>query len=299
MAVSKVSRKVYFFRVGDQADILPKLQDTFAHIGSLPFNDQGRYQSSGADDTVLAIFVTQPTFPIQIQFARIRRDNLPLVERAGDITPLSLDEDAGLMDWSHIVIFEDGIVAAEFVQDAPRIRRLGQYLFFKATGMLETSPKFLPLFQRNVLDELESFDSISILELEAATSDAEQLAEADAHIGAAFKACRQAGGVRRSQIVLKAQGSLSNNLKQLARKLFTNAISRESLLKLKVHGRSDGDRKPLDLLEEYLITTESFVRIDPRFKAVDPADAFRVIMRAYEANKGKFADAVTAAGPWS
>lgn len=297
--LGKVSRKVYFFRLADHAEFVGKLEAVVANIDALPFNDQGRYQATSGDDTVLAVFVSSAVYPIKIQFARIRRDNLPLVEREGAITPLTLEANAGLMDWSHIVIFNDGIVAAEFNQDAPRLRRLGQYLMFKGGSNLPSAPRFMPLFQRNVIEELESFENVTILELEALTSDADLIAEGDENIGAAFKACQKAGNVKKSQIVLKSVRANDDGLKGLARKLFSNASSRESLAKLKVTGRSGDQRKPLDLLEEYLISVEMFSRLDSRFKAISTDDAFHVLQKAYKDNKHKFAGAVTANEPWS
>jgi hypothetical protein len=55
-----------------------------------------------------------------------------------------------------LILFEDGIIAAEFNIDAPRISRLGEYLYFKGRSILPNSPKFKPLFQRKILDELGS-----------------------------------------------------------------------------------------------------------------------------------------------
>lgn len=297
--LSKVSRKVYFFRLADYAEFADKLESVVAHIADLPFNDQGRYQATSGDDTVLAVFVSSVTYPIKIQFARIRRDNLPLVEREGAITPLALEKNEGLMDWSHIVIFADGIVAAEFNQDAPRLRRLGQYLMFKGGSNLPSAPRFMPLFQRNVMEELENFESVTVLELEALTSDADLIAEGDPNIGAAFKACQKAGNVKKSKIVLKSVRSKDDGLKSLARRLFSNPSSRESFARLKVTGRSGEQRKPLDLLEEYLISVEYFARVDSRFKAISTDDAFRVLQKSYYDNKHKFAGAVTANEPWS
>lgn len=297
-ALAKVSRKVFFFRLADHAEFIGKLEKAIAAIDKLPFNDQGRYQATAGDDTVLALFVTSPSFPIKVQFARIRRDNLPLVEREGDITHLPLADNAGLIDWSHIVIFEDGIVAAEFNQDAPRIRRLGQYLMFKSGGELPSSPRFMPLFQRNVIDALENFQSVTVLEIEGLTTDSELISEGDPNVGAAFAACRKAGDVKKASIVMKSLRSKESSLKSLARKLFHNSASRESLTKLKVYGKSGDQRRPLDMLEEYLITTETFVRTDSRFKAIDPDDAFRVLQRAYVDHKSKFSSAATANEPW-
>ena len=297
--LAKVSRKVYFFRLADHAEFIGKLESAVAHISTLPFNDQGRYQATSGEDTVLAVFVSSAEYPIKIQFARIRRDNLPLVEREGSITPLTLEANAGLMDWSHIAIFPDGIVAAEFNQDAPRLRRLGQYLMFKGGVELPSAPRFMPLFQRNVMEELENFENVTILELEALTSDADLIAEGDQNIGAAFKACQKAGNVKKSQIVLKSVRSHDDGLKSIARKLFNNAASRESLAKLKIIGRSGDQRKPLDMLEEYLISIEAFVRLDSRFRAISTDDAFRVLEKSYRENKHKFPSAVSANEPWS
>ena len=77
-----------------------------------------------------------------------------------------------------------------------------------------------------------------------------------------------------------------------------NPASRESLSKLKVHGRSGDQRRPLDMLEEYLITTEAFLRVDPRFRSISPDDAFRVLEKAYVENKPKFLNAATANDSW-
>ena len=144
-----VTRKIYFFKIARTHEVVGVLEGAIAKIASLPFNEQGRYQVSSNEDVLLALFVDSGTFPLRLQFACIRRDNLPVVEKGGDLSPLKLDDDAGLMDCCHVVIFDDGIVAAEFNQEGPRLRRLGQYLMFK--GGLPSPPRFNPLFQTDVL----------------------------------------------------------------------------------------------------------------------------------------------------
>lgn len=298
MADQRISRKVYFFRLADYAEFHPKLEQCFEEIGKLPFNDQGRYLSTSSDDTVLAVFVTSHKYPIKIQFGRIKRSDLPMVEKAGEISALQIEQEAGIIDWSHIVIFSDGIVAAEFNRDAPRIARLSEYLAFKTRGIIENSPRFLPLFQRAVLEELENFDEVSILEIEALTSDADAIAEADKNLGAAFNACRRAGKIKKTKIVLKSVRERDNDLKGLARRLFRSSASREALTVLKATGRSNGGRKPLDMLEEYLISTEEFMRLDQRTRALSSEHAFGTIERAYIKSRERFASAATANDLW-
>lgn len=293
-----VLRKVFFFRVS-KADSVTVIQQALRNIDALDFNDQGRYLPTNLEDNVLAVFVSSQSFPLRLQFGRIKRSDLPLIEDRGKISPLQISSSAGVLDWAHIVIFEDGIVAAEFNRDAPRLARLGEYLYFKAGGVFENSPKFLPLFERAVLTELSKFNAVTMLEVEARTLEADSISEADGNLGTAFRACRLAGNARSAKLVLKASTKgQPTDLKNLAERLFSNPRSREALTNLRITGRTDKGRKPLDMLEDYLISTEHFMRVDKRTRAVASDDAFRVIETAYNDNKQRFAGAATATEQW-
>lgn len=294
-----VLRKVFFFRLAHADTVLDGIRQAVEHIATLPFNDQGRYLPTSSDDILFALFVTRKEFPLRLQFARIKRADLPLVEDQGAITPLKIAKSAGVLDWAHIVIFDDGIVAAEFNRDAPRLARLGEYLYFKARGKLENSPKFLPLFEKAVLDELSKFESVSILEVEALTAEAESIAEADGNLAAAFGACRRAGEAQSAKLILKASvKGQPTNLRALAERLFRNSRSREALTNLKVTGKTAKGRRPLDMLQDYLVSTENFMKSDGRSRAVASDDAFRIIEGAYAENKDRFPMAATANEIW-
>lgn len=298
MAHKSVQRKVYFFRLADQEEFLPVIEEAFRRIDDLPFNEQGRYLPTSDDQTSLVVFVEQFSFPIKFQFGRIRRADLPLVEDGGKISPLKIAQSAGLLDWSHIIIFEDGIVTAEFNRDAPRLSRLGEYLLMKTMGALSNSPRFRPLFQRKVLEELASFDYLTALEVEAPLLDAKAIAEADKDLGAAFRAARRAGQTKNARLIFKSAYQPKNKLQRLAQKLMTTPASREALSTLKVRGKTKSETKPLDLLENYLISTEQFVKLDNRTRAINPTDAFRVLEGAYLENRGRFNDAAVADDLW-
>ena len=285
--LTQVARKVYFFRIAHFAEIAGVLEEAVSHVDGLPFNDQGRYLPTASDDTVHSVFVDSSTYPIRLQLARIRRSDLPLVEEGGRISALKLSRQAGIMDWCHIVIHSDGYAVAEFNRDAPRIAALGEYLLFKSAGRIKTAIRFLPLFQKSVLDELEEFEAVTVLEVEAMSTEAEAIKKGDEHIGAAFAACAELGSAKRTEIILKTARQPNADLAGIAKRLFQNPFSRESLTRLKAHGKRNGSRKPLDLLQQYLIKTEDFIRLDPRSKAVNSEHAFDVLERTYEnANAG-------------
>ncbi len=292
----QVARKVYFFRIAHFGELVPKLEGAIEHIAKLPFNDQGRYLPTSTDDTVHSVFVDSEAFPIRLQLARIRRSDLPLIEEAGQISALELSQKAGIMDWCHVIIYSDGYAVAEFNRDAPRIAALGEYLLFKSAGRITGVVRFLPLFQKSILKELEEFKAISILEIEALTTEADAIAKGDRHIGAAFAACSEIGQVRKTEIVLKTAYQPNLDLKEVAKRLLSNPFSRESLTKLRAHGRKGDGRKELDLLQQYKIQTEDFVRLNPRSKAVDSAHAFSVLERVYGDARSTLDDAVSIDG---
>lgn len=278
----QVSRKVYFFRIAHFSEIKNVLEDALRHVEDLPFNDQGRYLPTTTDDTVHSVFVDSSSYPLRLQLARIRRSDLPLVEESGKISALKLSREAGIMDWCHIVIQADGYAVAEFNRDAPRIAALGEYLLFKTAGRIKTAVRFLPLFQKSVLEELSEFEAVTILEIEALSDEADAIAKGDEHIGAAFAACAELGQAKRTEIILKTARQPNADLASIAKRLFQNPFSRESLTRLKAHGKRTGSRKPLDLLQQYMIRTEDFVRLDPRSKAVNSEHAFEVLERTYK-----------------
>ena len=294
----ELQRKVYFFRLAEYTEFHGKLEEAVAAIDMLPFNDQGRYLTTTTDDVLLALFVTTKKYPIKLQFGRIRRSALPMVEDAGEVSPLKISQSAGIIDWSHIVIFDDGTVAAEFNRDAPRLARLGEYMSFKSQGVLPAPPKFYPLFQRAILEELENFQGLTILEVEASALDADLIAEADKSLSNGFKACQRAGDVKAARLVLKAEGRLDNKLRELARRLITSSKAREALSVLQVTGKAAGGRRTLNMLEEYLVSVEDFIRIDQRTRALHPDSAFATLERAYFNKRSLLAVAATANSPW-
>src|SRR5437868_9195123 len=128
---TEVFRKVYFFRIEHFSDIKESLPGAFARIAGLEFSDAGRYRLDKISRVRLAAYPDTEAYPIKVRFCRIRRDNVPQIEQAGDLSQLDLQEDQGLIDISHLIIFEDGYVAAEWNPEGPKLATLGAYIFEK------------------------------------------------------------------------------------------------------------------------------------------------------------------------
>ena len=299
----QVARKVFFYRIEHFSDVKALLPETASRIGRLEFHDQGRYQQDLSENVLLSVYPDTVSYPIKLRFGRTRRDMLPDVEKDGVLGTLSLEENAGLIDVGHIVIFDDGHVAVESNRDAPKINKLGDYLFLKGQN-LPTSPKFLALFERDIVEVLEDLDRVRLIELDIPPDMSELIRTADNHLADAIKSAERAGSSEKVILDLVANSSSEARLKILARRLAQlvkgNPSERHRFNSLRVSGFSDGSkpRKFVDILEEKLVSVEIFSRKSEKSRSLDSDEAFRVIERAYEAKKSRIAAAAAGNPLW-
>lgn len=109
-------RRIVFYRADGGLDddgrpLLVDLAAALEHIGSLPFDDDGRYLA-GSNDVITCSWVDHVGNPSRLRLANIRRSGLPQVEEVGNLLPLEIAERQGIADQTHISLFSreiDGI----------------------------------------------------------------------------------------------------------------------------------------------------------------------------------------------
>lgn len=299
----QVSRKIFFYRIEHFSDIKDQLPPSLQHISTLTFNDQGRYQQDASENVLLSVYPDSFTYPLRLRFGRTRRDLLPEIEKDGVLGTLDLEENAGLIDVGHIMIFDDGHVAVESSRDAPNIKKLGDYLYLKGKA-LSTSPRFLPLYERDIVAVLEELDRVRVIELDVPPSMSDLIRQADNHLADAISAAERAGSTEKVVLDLVGNVTSEGRLKSLARKLAqivkNDPTSRGRFNTLKVSGFTDGTRprKFVDVLEEKLVSGEVFTRKSSKSRSIDSDEAFRVIERAYNSKKDRLALAAAGNDLW-
>lgn len=293
---SNIRRKVYFFKVEHFSGIKESLPGAFERIQSLEFDDDGRYKLDKISQTRLCAFPDSLTYPLRIRFGKTRRDALPQIEHQGSLSTLALKEDEGLIDICHVMIFEDGFVAAEWNHEGPKIAQLSPYLVEK--GRMNTSPTFLILMERDIVEVVKSLTSVRFLEIDVPPDVAELAREADENIYAAIKASEALGATKRVALRLTSdRGTVK--LRDLARRLAelikARPHERERFKGLNVSGYGGDSRlsKFVDILENKLVSSEEFVRSSLRSRSLDSEDAYRVIQNAYKQNLEKMKLAAT------
>lgn len=290
-------RKVYFFRIADFDELKEALPGAFQRIENLPFEEGGRYQQDIGTVSRLLGYPDTLHYPLKIRFGRTRKDNLPDIEDQGKLTSLEINEDAGLIDVCHIVIFENGIVGAEFNYDGPRINRLGRYIFEKGQGV-HTAPVFLPLFDRDVADVVRSLDSVSLVRISVPPSAAELLREADENVYSAIEFSRKAGAEKSVELKLSADPKRSK-LKDLALnivKIFKESPHEKERINIaQIEGYLGGAHlaRPIDLLEDKLVYFKMFPRSHRRSRSIKVNEAYENIISCYNQNRSEIEGAAT------
>lgn len=297
-----VTRRIHFFRVSHAEEILHLLPASLAAIETLPWEEQGRYQTDATDNSLLSVMPHSFKYPLRLEFGRTRRDNLPEIERKGIKTTLSIAEDAGLIDVCHIVIFADGFVAAEFNQDAPRIRKLGEYLMFKGRN-LPTAPRFQRLFERNLLDAIREIKNVKYLEVEIPPDTIDLVRKADKSLADAFEAQRLVNNPKTLGLYFNSRDPSDGRLKSLGMALVQEVRgvdSYDAFEKLLIKGTDPhtGKNRRLNLLEDFLIAEVSFARSSKKSRSIDSAIAFEAIEDAYFQRHEALQKSLRVMQPW-
>lgn len=285
-----ILRKVYFFKVEHFAEIKESLPGAIGRIKALPFNDEGRYRLDPMSQMRLCAFPDSDIYPLKIRFGKTRRDALPQIEHEGSLKTLELQENAGLIDISHVMVFEDGFVAAEWNHEGPKLAQLSPYFFEK--GKLNNPPKFLTLMERDIVEVVNNIVSVRVLEIELPPDAAELAREADENFYTAIKAAEALGATKRIALKLSSDdgaGKLRKLAQRFAQIVRDRPQERERFNGLSINGydASSRLRRFVDILENKLVSSEVFTRTSARSRSIDSDDAYRVIERAYIENREK------------
>ncbi len=288
-----LERKIYFYRADIGADEggQPLAFDpapALDVIDSLPFTNDayGRYEFD-ADGNALSVRRHHTAPNIMLQFGRVRRNGLPQLEQAGNISDLVLDTDAGLLEAIHVVFFADNIVGAEYNHFGPRVSRLGSFLHEKSNKAVPRAT-FRPILRGDAAKQLDRLSDLRVLELSVLPSYVDVVRQSHVSLADALAANgRVLENPKVLQVILTPQreastGFLGNMIGGL-RELVSNGNVREGADRLQVHGKcQDTDRvETIDLLKDQLISTKAIVRMNQRSRALDPGAAFQAIRDAY------------------
>lgn len=286
---NELERKIHFYRADcgtgkNGKPLVYKHGAAIAHIAKLPFSDHkagGRYFED--EENVYCCWTE--TDPNKIRFAVIRRDAWPQIEEQGNVSPLNIPANAGLVEIIHVRFFPKNIVGFDSNFYGPRLPRLGRYINQVAAGI---GPKvnFNPLLRRDALNELQGKD-LRVFSMRIKRSEIETVKKANIALGKAFEATDEVSQADEVQVILRpkpySRDTLGKKLKGITEKLAKRGDIASIASEFKVDVQEPGKAsQTVDLLGDAFVADTRILRQSTKGRALDPRSAFAKIEEAYE-----------------
>ena len=271
-----IDRLIQFFRVrnlvGQHDDII--FHDTWDALESalqVPLRDSDpvRYLDIGGGDALAVFEIPFPFGEEQraVRFCRLRSSAIPEIERRDAFQGLPMQDDANLAEPIHIVVFDNGVVGADFNRDGPRTSQLRHYLLNRAGD--EFPPlSFEPLVRGDVHGLLDDLDDLRFMRFEVHPDYARVVSQFDGGLTDAVRAQRNVL-VQRPVAIIEArmrtrrerEGALNvaktGILAMIDRPDFFDYVS---TLKFKGKNGYTGRSEEIDILGDRIVTRRAFVK---------------------------------------
>lgn len=250
-------RTVVFYECND-VDQRDEFDRVAAVSGINNLSDEDWRVPHFSGDGELAVIVDQvgdATTPSHLRFLRIRADAPFILSAARELSPVEVEQDERISEFTHAVLFPDGFMGAITSRDAPRHKWLGYY--FQQACEQHTS--IVNLYRSDVVKRLKELrkGGISAVSVKVRTSDADQIANDDQAKG--FRAFFNAGkGTESATIkvelsVGRHRTHLSDNIAAGAEHLGQNADMLEQMI---VRGKDEaGVRDVINMKTERVGST--------------------------------------------
>jgi len=283
--VPTIERKIYFYHIvpANRADQLTTnyLISTLDEIEVLDWNLNGRYMET-ADGNSVCMWCDLKRPQIRLKLGTRRTTGLPDVETQGKLSPLSIAPDSGLSELTHMIIFPDNVVGAEFNFFGPRAQRLTHYLDMKTKNTIPTRLQIL--LQRDIEERITHFRNISIVRLRFRRSDLDLIAEMDkGGLSKSFGEILKESQAPLIEIVLRnnkySKVPLRPSTFETIKTLAVNKRSKEVFDKFEVKGFNEETHRPedLDILGDMLISRRQVIKQGPKQRNINDDSMYGAI----------------------
>jgi hypothetical protein len=282
VAYGDARRKIFFYRLLDAESRDPLDRDAVCReIAGL----EGEDCYFDDDEMITRAVVHDSKLPACIQFYKVRRDNLPGVDDGqGAHEDLDLDEDEGLAEAIHLILFPNGVVGAESFGHGPRATRFPLYL----KGKLDMPCTMTTIVRHDAVDEALKYGDIRLLRFQLSPDETSYVAAAAETVHGVMRTAKDLGAGVYADLTLRSdKGDLAftNRVKKLLTNVFKgNDSVAGAFNKLEIEGKPDPDTPvtELDLLSERLYRTVQIPHRAQRTRELDTDAAFAAIRDAYD-----------------
>jgi hypothetical protein len=284
-------RKILFYRVNVGTDPSGRFRQfdpsVLMSLDSLAFDDEGGRYLIEPDGNALCLWIDSPPPRLQLRFGRIRRTDLPQIERRGILTELQIDPDAGLSEPIHLTFFDSNIVGVEYNFYGPRLSRLSVYLAAHLSGFSDQI-SFEPLIRPDVVAQLNRLQDMRLFDLRLRPAYVELVRQADPDLGSTFEAANRLGEPELIEICIKpekrSRATFLSRMLPVIRRLAQSHEIENAATHFTITGTDSdtGKVEPIDILRSQLLQHRIVAKVSDRGRAVISQSVYNEICNSYE-----------------
>lgn len=297
-----VTRRIYFYRINAGRNLAGEpipydLQRALEVIRGLDFKtDAGYMRDEGGFE--ICGFVDEQTSLQKVRFCKIIRDDLPQIERQGNLADLELAEKEGLAHCVHVVFFPDNIVGLEYNYNGPTVTRISEFLFEKTKHMCPKMPVFEHLVDPDTIAKLRRMKTVRGFRIRVRQSLLNAVEQADESLAGTFRSARELADAKEIELSLSVghagrKETLGLRLINVATSLVTLKDTNNDVISATINGYNDtGTIDMVDLLTAKLIVIKNIPRRRGRTSAPAKEVVYAAIEEAYNEHKELFPKAL-------
>lgn len=260
-------------------------------INGLSWQNQARYYNTNSG-LEIAVFIDNLKYPICGQIGTTRKKELPGTETLGTRGVLNLNQATGLFEPCHFVIYKNPnsapIIAYEYNIYAPRIGRLGEYVWAKFPNEIDYFA-IEPIVSKDIDAELSKIDKVKKVAIRALSPCS--FAGLNGSINKAFESLRKSFNGEIIEFIVKPDRKRSSSLRIPKNENIVRFISSDEALnflqcfKITYTNKQTGEKEEKDLTCLLLHEDVTVKRIDLRSRAIDRQDMYDKLKQAITKNK--------------
>jgi hypothetical protein len=301
---ASIPRRIYFYRLKVVPDEDGRtrafdVKSVFTDIGHLHFHEHteanSRYMDAGHGH-YLCVWPQVTSGKLRISLGISRRSGLPKLEESGHKSSINAKPNQGVVEETHVVFFQNGIVGVEFNFYGPRISRLADYFSQKLPHLPQIY--FNGLISDDALKQLQNMEEIRLLCLRVRSDATDIFRAAARHLPGALRAASDQFDAPVVEVVFRAaphsRRPLGQSVMDFLKSIVGVQSTRENAEILKARGvdKRTGEVEWFDFLRDKLVFVKRVAKENDRDRSVSSTDMFLQIEAAYNEQKEQLQEAV-------
>ena len=261
----------------------------------IPASPTSRYMQ-GMGDEDLGVWIRTTGNKNRLCLGTCRGGGLPQLDELGTISPLTIKARQRLLEQTHVMFFPGHIVGAEFNFYGPRVSRLPAYFHEKIPDYPRV--QFDPLLNQDAQELLSHLSKPRLLRFRVHRGSTDILKAAHRHLPGALDAASQRFGAEVVEVIFRAdsrsrKSSMARAVLDFLGEIVGVPSAVESVDVLQARGLDDrtGQIEAFDFLSDKLVFSCRVIKSENRLRAVDSADMFSQIEKAYNDHREQLEEA--------